>query len=393
MTSHVMNTYARLPVTFSHGSGVWLWDEQGNKYLDALAGIAVAGIGHGHPRLARALADQAAKLIHTSNVYFIRNQETLADKLCELSGMEEVFFSSSGAEANEAALKLARFYGHQHGVASANIIVMEQAWHGRTIATLSATGSRKAQAGFEPLVPGFVRVPYNDRAALERVAHDTPNVVAVLMEVLQGEGGINVADANYVTAVANLCSQRKWLFMLDEVQCGLGRTGKWFGYQQFGAKPDVITLAKGLGSGVPIGATLTAGRAARLFKPGNHGSTFGGGPLACRAALETLAIMEDDGLLENAARMGELIRSGLRQALEGHAGVVAVRGMGLMIGVELERPCGDLVKQALATGLLINVTRDNVVRLLPPLIISEAEARELVDRLTSLIRQFLAPAG
>ena len=258
MTSHVMNTYARLPVTFSHGSGTWLWDEQGRKYLDALAGIAVAGVGHAHPRLTRAIADQAGKLLHTSNLYVIRHQETLADKLCALSGMDEVFFSSSGAEANEAALKLARFYGHQHGVANANIIVMEHAWHGRTIATLSATGSRKAQAGFEPLVPGFVRVPYNDHSALERVAHDTPNVVAVLMEVLQGEGGIHVADAAYVATVARLCSERQWLFMLDEVQSGIGRTGKWFGYQHFGVKPDVLTLAKGLASGPSRASNATA---------------------------------------------------------------------------------------------------------------------------------------
>jgi len=393
MTSHVMNTYARLPVAFSHGAGAWLWDEQGNKYLDALAGIAVVGVGHAHPRLAHALADQAAKLVHTSNIYVIRHQETLADKLCALSGMDEVFFSSSGAEANEAALKLARFYGHQHGVSNANIIVMEHAWHGRTIATLSATGSRKAQAGFEPLVPGFIRVPYNDQAALERVVQDTPNIVAVLMEVLQGEGGIHIADRGYVAAVARLCEQRKWLFMLDEVQCGTGRTGQWFGFQHFGVRPDVVTLAKGLASGVPIGATLAAGRAARLFKPGNHGSTFGGGPLACRAALETLAIMEDEQLLQNAERMGHLLRNGLRQALEGRPGVVALRGMGLMVGIELARPCGDLVKQALQAGLLINVTRDNVVRLLPPLIINESEVAEIVSRLAPLIRQFLAAGG
>jgi acetylornithine/N-succinyldiaminopimelate aminotransferase len=290
-------------------------------------------------------------------------------------------------------LKLARFYGHQRGIASANIIVMEHAWHGRTIATLSATGSRKAQAGFEPLVPGFVRVPYNDHAALDRVAHDTPNVVAVLMEVLQGEGGILVADAEYVSAVARLCRERQWLFMLDEVQSGIGRTGRWFGFQHFGVKPDVLTLAKGLGSGVPIGATLTSGRAARLFKPGNHGSTFGGGLLACRAALETLAIMEDEKLLANASRMGEAIRNGMRRELEGAAGVIAIRGMGLMIGIELARPCGELVKQALDAGLLINVTRDNVVRLLPPLVISEAEAHEIVARLAPLIRQFLAAAA
>ena len=388
--SHVMNTYARLPVAFSHGEGVWLWDESGRRYLDALAGIAVSGLGHSHPRLVRALADQAGKLLHTSNIYIIRNQELLADRLCALAGMDEVYFCSSGAEANEAAIKLARFYGHQRGVSNANIIVMEHAWHGRTIATLSATGSPKAQAGFEPMLSGFVRVPYNDRDALERTARETPDVVAILMEVLQGEGGIHIADRDYVQAAAALCEKNGWLLMLDEVQSGIGRTGQWFGYQHFGVAPDVVTLAKGLGSGVPIGATLTAGRAAGLFKPGNHGSTFGGGPLACRAGLETLAIMQDEGLLENAKRMGDLIRAELASALSGLPGVLAIRGMGLMVGIELDRPCGALVMQALGTGLLINVTRDSTVRLLPPLILNESEAREIVARLAPLIRQFLA---
>lgn len=390
--SHLMNTYARLPVTFTHGEGAWLWDESGRKYLDALAGIAVNGLGHGHPRLTRAIADQAAKLIHTSNIYGIRHQETLADRLCALSGMDEVFFGSSGAEANEAALKLARFYGHQNGIAEANVIVMEDAWHGRTLATLAATGSKKAQAGFEPMMSGFVRVPYNDAKAVEHVASINPNVVAVLVEVLQGEGGIHVADTEYVRFLRRLCDDRRWLLMIDEVQSGIGRTGKWFGFQWSGIKPDVMTLAKGLGSGVPIGACATAGRAAHLFKPGNHGSTFGGGPLVCRAAIETLAVMEDDKLLENAARMGELIRAGFREALAGVAGVEQVRGMGLMIGIELDRPCGDIVKLALEAGLLVNVTRDKVIRLLPPLIINASEAGEIVSRLTPVIKTFLAKA-
>lgn len=390
MTSHVMNTYARLPVTFSHGKGAWLWDESGKKYLDALAGIAVNGLGHGHPKLSAALADQASKLIHTSNIYGIRHQETLADRICALSGMDEVFFCSSGAEANEAALKLARFYGHQNGIAAGQTIVMENAWHGRTIATLAATGSKKAQAGFEPMIPGFIRVPYNDVAAIEHAAAGNRDVVAILVEVLQGEGGIHVADVEYIRFLRRICDDRRWLLMIDEVQSGIGRTGKWFGFQWAGIKPDVMTLAKGLGSGVPIGACVTSGRAANLFKPGNHGSTFGGGPLACRAGVETLAIMEEEKLLENAARMGDLVRNGLREALAGVAGVVQVRGMGLMIGLELDRPCGALVRDALEAGLLINVTHDNVVRLLPPLVIDATEAGEIVARLAPLVRRFLA---
>lgn len=390
MTSHVMNTYARQPVTFSHGKGAWLWDESGKRYLDALAGIAVNGLGHAHPRLVAALAEQVGKLIHTSNIYGVRHQETLADRLCELSGMSEVFFCSSGAEANEAALKLARFYGHQNGIAAGQTIVMENAWHGRTIATLSATGSRKAQAGFEPLVPGFIRVPYNDVAAIEHAAANNRDVVAVLVEVLQGEGGIHVADTEYIRFLRRICDDRRWLLMVDEVQSGIGRTGKWFGFQWAGIKPDVMTLAKGLGNGVPIGACVTAGRAAGLWKPGNHGSTFGGGPLACRAGIETLAIMESDRLLDHAARMGDAIRNGFREALAGVAGFVQARGMGLMIGVEFDRPCGALVGQALEAGLLINVTHDNVVRLLPPLVINAEEAQQIVAILVPLMKRFLA---
>lgn len=389
MSSHLMNTYNRLPVSFSHGEGVWLWDESGRKYLDALAGIAVSGLGHAHPALVRAISEQAAKVIHTSNLYEVSLQSQLADRLCALSGLDEAFFCSSGSEANECAIKVARLYGHHAGVTQAQIVVMERAWHGRTIATLSATGNRKAQAGFEPLVQGFVRVPYNDAEAVRRASEVNRNIVAILMEVLQGEGGINVADLEYVRFLRRLCDEKGWLLMIDEVQSGIGRTGRWFGYQHAGIQPDVITLAKGLGSGVPIGACLGGGRAKGVFKPGNHGSTFGGGPLACAAALATLGTIEAEELLPHAERMGQLVRGSFRDTLGGTAGVVDIRGMGLMIGVELDRPCGDLVKRALAAGLLINVTSDKVVRLLPPLVIGADEAREVVRRLAPLVRAFL----
>jgi acetylornithine/N-succinyldiaminopimelate aminotransferase len=390
MPSHIMNTYARLPVSFTHGQGVWLWDEAGKKYLDALAGIAVSGLGHAHPAIVKAISEQSAKVIHTSNLYEIRLQEALADRLCALAAMDEVFFCSSGAEANECAIKLARLYGHQNGVANGAIIVMEQAWHGRTLATLSATGNRKAQAGFEPLVPGFIRVPYNSAQAVRQAAEHGRNIVAVLVEVLQGEGGINVADTEYIRFLRELCDERNWLLMIDEVQSGMGRTGKWFAHQWAGVKPDVMPLAKGLGSGMPIGACLAAGRAAGVFKPGSHGATFGGGPLACAAALATLEAMEKEGLLEHAAAMGDLVRTGLAEALNGVAAVKEIRGKGLMIGIELDRPCGELVKLALADGLLINVTAERVVRLLPPLVINADEARELVARLAALVRAFAA---
>lgn len=385
-----MNTYARLPVSFVRGQGVWLWDEAGKKYLDALAGIAVSGLGHSHPAIVKAISDQAGRVIHTSNLYEIRLQEDLADRLCALSGMDEVFFCSSGAEANECAIKLARLFGHQTGVANGAIIVMEQAWHGRTLATLSATGNRKAQAGFEPLVPGFIRVPYNDAHAVRQVAEHSRNIVAVLVEVLQGEGGINVADTEYVRFLRQLCDERNWLLMIDEVQSGIGRTGKWFAHQWADVKPDVMPLAKGLGSGMPIGACLAAGRAAGVFKPGNHGATFGGGPLACAAALATLDAMDAEHLLANAAAMGDLLRAELAKALAGVAAVKEIRGKGLMIGIELDRPCGELVKQALADGLLINVTAERVVRLLPPIVINADEAQGLVTRLAALIRAFAA---
>ena len=387
--AHLMQTYSPQPVAFARGEGAWLWDTEGRKYLDALAGIAVNGLGHAHPVLTRAIAEQAGKLIHTSNLFRVVEQERLADKVCAISGMDNAFFANSGAEANECAIKLARLHGHQRGIENATIIVMEKAWHGRTLATLSATGSRKAQAGFEPLMGGFVRVPYNDIAAIERIA-DNASIVAVLMEVLQGEGGIHVADRDYLRKLRGICDRKQWLMMIDEVQSGIGRTGKWFAHQWAGIVPDVMTLAKGLASGVPIGACLARGVAAKVFKPGNHGTTFGGGPLVSVAGLTTLEVIEKDGLLAHAASVGEEIQAGLRRELAGVAGVKDIRGMGLMIGVELDRPCGDLVKRGLAAGLVTNVTADKVIRLLPPLIISRDEAKQLVSMLAPLIKAFLA---
>ncbi len=387
--SYLMNTYARQPVAFVRGEGVWLWDEAGDKYLDALAGVAVNGLGHAHPKLAAALCEQARTLIHTSNIYEIRRQEQLAERLCQISGMDKAFFCNSGCEANEAAIKLARLYGHQKGITTPTIIVMEKAFHGRTMATLTATGSRKVQAGFEPLLMGFARVPYNDVEAVRQVAEHNHDVVAILVEPIQGEGGIKIPDAEYLLALRRICDDKGWLLMLDEVQTGIGRTGTWFGFQHASILPDVMALAKGLGSGVPIGACLARGAAAGVFQPGNHGSTFGGNPLACTAGLVTLQTMEDDGLLANATRIGGEILSGLRQELEGVAGVKQIRGLGMMIGIELDRPCGELVKLALAQRLLINVTADNVVRLVPPLVMNSAEAALLVAGLAPLIRGFL----
>ena len=388
--SHLMNTYARQPVAFTHGQGVWLWDTEGKRYLDALAGIAVSGLGHAHPDLTRTIAEQAGRLIHTSNLYEVPLQAALADRLCELSGMDEVVFGNSGAEANEAAIKLARLYGHKQGNDLPHIIVMEQAWHGRTIGTLAATGSEKARAGFGPLPAGFITVPYNDFDAIVAAGNAEPRTVAVLIEVLQGEGGIRVMDADLLRRLRQLCDERGWLLMIDEVQSGIGRTGVWFAHQHAGVKPDVMTLAKGLGSGVPIGAALTAGRARGIFTPGTHGTTFGGGPLVSAAALCTLDVMARDGLLANAERVGNALMQGLRQALAGTRGVIEVRGQGLMIGIELERPCGDLVHRARQAGLLINVTRDRVVRLLPPLILDQTQAAQIIDILVPLIKTFLA---
>jgi len=386
---HLMKVFARLPIAFTHGRGAEVYDEQGRRYLDALAGIAVNTLGHAHPRLVEALAAQAGRLIHTSNLYQIPEQERLADKLAELSGMDEVFFCNSGCEANEAAIKLARLYGHNKGIDQPAIIVMEKAFHGRTLATLSATGNRKVQAGFEPLVAGFVRVPFDDLAAVEAVAQNNANVVAVLLEPIQGEGGIRLAHDEYLQGLRRICDARGWLLMVDEVQCGIGRTGRWFAHQHAGVLPDVMTLAKGLGSGIPIGACLSAGKATDVFKLGSHGSTFGGNPFACVAALTTLDVIERQGLIPHALALGQAIRDGLRAMLHGVAGITEIRGDGLMIGIELDRDCGALVQLALDAGLLINVTADRVVRLLPPLIFSEAEASELVTTLSRLIRKFL----
>jgi acetylornithine aminotransferase len=386
---HVMPTYGRLPIALSHGRGCRVWDTEGREYLDALAGIAVNTLGHGHPKLVPALQDQVAKLIHTSNYYTAPLQERLAAKLCEISGLANVFFGNSGLEANEGAIKIARKYGHDRGIERPEIIVYEKAFHGRSIATLSATGNEKVQKGFGPLVEGFVRVPLNDIGAVEEAARTRPNVVAVFLEVIQGEGGINPSRAEYLQKLRRLCDQKQWLLMLDEVQCGLGRTGKWFAHQWADIRPDVMPLAKGLGSGVPVGAIVCGPRAANVLGPGNHGTTFGGNPLAMRAGIETLRIMEEDGLLANAATVGARLRGGLERELAGLKGVVEFRGQGLMIGIELDRPCGELLKQACDAGLLISVTAERVVRLLPPLILSTAEADEVVAKLAPLIRQFL----
>jgi len=387
--SHLMNTYPRLPVAFERGEGAWLWDTEGKRYLDGLAGIAVNTLGHAHPRFTEALNTQIGKLIHCSNVYQVNEQELLAEKLCSLTGMQEVFFCNSGCEANEAAIKLARMYGHKQGIDSPSIIVMEKAFHGRTLATLSATGNRKVQAGFEPLVKGFVRVPYNDLDAIRQVKQNNREVVAVLVEPIQGEGGIRTLDIAYLQQLRQICDEQNWLLMLDEVQSGIGRTGKWFAHQHTGILPDVMTIAKGLGSGMPVGACLAAGKAAGTFQPGNHGSTFGGNPLACVAGLTTLNILEQDKLLAHAEKLGQFLHQGFANILQGVAGVKEIRGQGLMIGIELDKPCGELVKQALGLGLLINVTADKVIRLLPPLVMTQAEAQQLLDILCPLIKEFL----
>lgn len=393
MTTHLMNTYARQPVAFVRGEGAYLWDEAGKRYLDAVAGVAVNGLGHAHPKLVKAIAEQAATLIHSSNLYRVLRQEELADRLCALSGMDKAFFCNSGCEANEAAIKLARLYGHGKGVEVPTIIVMEKAFHGRTMATLTATGSRKIQAGFEPLLSGFARVPFNDIEAIRQVAEHNKSVVAVLLEVVQGEGGINVLPSAYLAELRKICDAQGWLLMLDEVQTGIGRTGAWFGFQHSGVMPDVMALAKGLGSGMPIGACLARGAAAEVFTPGSHGSTFGGNPLACAAALATLDAIETENLLENARVRGEAIRSGLRQALAGVRGVVDIRGEGMMIGVELDRPCGELVAVARDAGVLINVTADKVIRLVPPLTYGTVEVDALVAAVSGIVGNYLQQAA
>ncbi len=387
---HVMKTYGRLPIALSHGRGCWLWDTNGKKYLDGLGGIAVNTLGHAHPKLVPALQDQVSKLIHSSNYYHVPLQEQLAAKLCELSGLSNVFFCNSGLEANEGALKIARKFGHDKGIDRPEVIVYEKAFHGRSIATLSATGNPKVQAGFGPLVEGFVRVPLNDLAALEEAARTRPNVVAVFLEVIQGEGGINPVQLDYLRAVRKLCDERDWLLMLDEVQCGIGRTGKWFAHQWAGIQPDVMPLAKGLGSGVPVGAIVCGPRAANVLQPGNHGTTFGGNPLAMRAGVETLRIMEEEKLLDNAAKVGAEIKAALQRELGSLPGVVDIRGQGLMLGVELDRPCGELLGRAADAGLFISVTADKVIRLVPSLILSSDEAAQIVAILAPLVKEFLS---
>ncbi len=389
--SHVMNTYARLPVAFVRGEGVWLWDESGRKYLDGLAGIAVNTLGYRHPKLVKAINDCVASgIVHTSNLFQIPAQEAAADRIAGITGLAEVFFCNSGCEANEAAIKIARLYGHKRGVERPEIIVFEKAFHGRTLATLSATGSRKVQAGFEPLVSGFVRVPLDDLDAVRAIAEHNKNVVAVLIEPIQGEGGIHVSRMEYLRSLKDICDRNEWLFMADEVQCGLGRTGEWFVYQHAGISPDVVPLAKGLGGGVAVGACVVGNRAKGVFSPGKHGSTFGGNPLACTAVAATIDAMKAENLLENASKVGRVIRDGLATGLAGTAGYVEVRGMGMMIGVELDRPCAEIINLSLERGLVLNVTAENVVRLLPPLVMSEAEGRELVGILVPVIKAFLA---
>lgn len=387
---HTMNTYGRLPVALSHGKGLRVWDTDGKCYLDGLAGIAVNTLGHAHPKLTPALQDQIGKMIHSCNYYHVPNQEALAAKLVELSGMTNVFFCNSGLEANEAALKLARKFGHGKGIEKPEIVVYEKSFHGRSIATLAATGNEKIKEGFGPLPEGFVRVPVNDIEALKKATHGNKNIAAVFLETIQGEGGVQPFRAQYLKDVRAVCDANDWLLMIDEVQCGMGRTGKWFAHQWADIVPDVMPLAKGLGSGVPIGAVVAGPKAANIFQPGNHGTTFGGNPLAMRAGVETIRIMEEDGLLANAAKVGAHLRAALERELAGVAGVKEIRGQGLMVGIELDRSCGVIMNRALEAGLLLSVTADSVVRLVPPLIITEAEADEIVSILAPIIKTFLA---
>ena len=390
MTAHLMNTYKRLPVGFERGEGAYLFDKDGNRYLDALCGIAVCGLGHAHPAVSEAICNQAGRLLHTSNLYQIDVQEELAGELCRISGMDRVFFGNSGAEANEAALKMARLYGHQKGIDTPQVIVTEGSFHGRTMATLTATGNRKIQAGFEPLVPGFLRSPYDDLDAIRTIAQNRPNSVAVLVEPITGEGGIRIPDENYLVELRALCDEHGWLMILDEIQTGMGRTGRWFAHQHTDVKPDIMTLAKGLANGVPVGACLASGAAADIFKPGNHGSTFGGNPLSASAALAVLHTLERDNLVERAGQLGNHLLEHFEQRLGGLEGVVSIRGKGLMLGIELDRACSELVQQALQRKLLINVTAEKVVRLLPPLILSDEQAGEIASTVCELIETFLS---
>lgn len=384
----LMNTYGERAATLVRGEGAWLWDDQGNKYLDALSGIAVCGLGHAHPAVTHAVTEQANQLTHCSNFFGIPQQQQLAQKLCDISGMSNVFFSNSGAEANEAAIKIARLHGHKKGIKLPTVLVMDNAFHGRTLATLTATGSRRIQAGFEPLVRGFVRGPFNDIEALEVIADNNPNICAVFVEPIQGEGGIRPADPDYLEQLRALCDQHDWLLMLDEVQTGNGRTGKYFYYQHSDIQPDVVTTSKGLGNGVPIGACLAYGSAAELMQPGNHGSTFGGNPLSCSAALSVVETIERQNLYHRATVIGDIIMQGLSSELEGITHVKDIRGCGCMIGIELAKPCKSLYTQALDRGLIINITSDSVIRLLPPMIMTDDEAQQVVSILAPLIREF-----
>lgn len=389
MTDTLMHNYAPLAVNFEKGLGAQLWDTEGKEYLDALGGIAVCALGHAHPAVTKAICDQAGKLVHTSNIYNIHNQQELADKLTQLSGMDNVFFSNSGAEANEAAIKLARLYGHSKNIEQPAIIVMEGSFHGRTMATLTATGNRKIHAGFEPLVQGFVRAPYNDINAIKNIAKNNPNVVAVLVEPVLGEGGINIPDANYLNQIRDICDENNWLMMLDEIQTGICRTGKWFAHQHNGITPDIMTLAKALGNGVPIGACLAKGEASKLFQPGHHGSTYGGNPLVTSAAIAVVDTCKKYNLDVQARKLGEKLLNGFRNNLQELEAVVDIRGKGLMIGIQLDRPCAELVKAGLDAGILINVTAGDVVRLLPPLIISDEQADKIVEMVSKLIYKFV----
>jgi len=384
-----MKTYSPQQITFEKGEGAWLWDDKGNKYLDALSGIAVCGLGHSHPAIADALCEQGKTLIHTSNLYQVKRQQQLADRLCEVSGMERVFFSNSGAEANEAAIKLARLYGHQNDINLPEIIVMQGSFHGRTMATLTATGNRKVQAGFEPLVQGFVRAPYNDLEAIRNIARNSQNIVAVLVEPIQGEGGIIIPDQNYLNGIREICDENNWLMMLDEIQTGMCRSGHWFAHQHNNIKPDVMTLAKGLGNGVPIGACLAQGKAADVFQPGTHGSTYGGNPLVCHVAKTVIDTLDSMNANQQASTLGDYILAGFKQKLEGMSGVVDIRGTGLLLAIELEKPCAELVATALQKGILINVTAESVIRLLPPLIITKQEADQIIELVSELIITFV----
>jgi acetylornithine aminotransferase len=386
---HLMTTYAPMDITFDHGEGAILWDTHGKQYLDALSGIAVCGLGHAHPAVTKAVAEQAARLVHTSNLYQIKNQQLLADELCRISGLDRVFFSNSGAEANEAAIKIARMYGNTNGITSPGIIVMENSFHGRTMATLSATGNRNVQAGFEPLVQGFVRAPFNNIEAIQNIASNSSNIVAVMVEPIQGEAGINVPDADYLNQLRRICDENNWLLILDEIQTGMGRTGKWFAYQHNGIIPDIITLAKSLGNGVPIGACIANSKAAAVMKPGSHGSTFGGNPLACAAGLAVIKTIEQENLVARAAMAGQQLQDSLHAALDNVNGVKEIRGKGLMIGIQLEKPCKTLMLQALQRGLLISVQSDHVIRLLPPLTIDNEQIELLSNTLSKLVISFL----